>query len=171
MGDVGNDVRWMSYAELGQVRGISTASATRLAFRRKWRRQSGNDGTVRVAVPIDEAKPQKAREDKDDDRADITRAVTALETAVSTLRDQFEHERGRAERAEQAREAERTRADRAEEEQTRLETVLETEQTARASAEAVAAEARDEVSKLRQAEQDRRARGLLGRLRGAWRGE
>ena len=58
MGDDRDDVRWMTYAELGQARGISTASATRLAFRRKWRRQGGNDGIARVAVPADEAKPQ-----------------------------------------------------------------------------------------------------------------
>jgi hypothetical protein len=57
--DVGDDFRWLSYGELGQARGISTASAIRLAFRCKWRRQDGNDGTVRVAVPVDEAKPQR----------------------------------------------------------------------------------------------------------------
>ena len=34
-GDDGDDIRWMTYAELGQARGINTASATRLAFRRK----------------------------------------------------------------------------------------------------------------------------------------
>jgi hypothetical protein len=50
--DVGDDLRWLSYGELGQARGISTASAIRLAFRRKWRRQDSNDGTVRVAVPV-----------------------------------------------------------------------------------------------------------------------
>jgi hypothetical protein len=52
------DIRWLTYAELGQARGISTASATRLAFRRKWRRQPGNDGIVRVAVPADEDQPR-----------------------------------------------------------------------------------------------------------------
>jgi hypothetical protein len=58
MDGVGGDVRWMTYAELGRVRGISTASATRLAFRRKWQRQAGNDGTARVAVPANEARRQ-----------------------------------------------------------------------------------------------------------------
>ena len=58
MNDVGDDVRWMPYAELGQARGISTASATRLAFRRKWRRQGGNDGIARVAVPTGEDQPR-----------------------------------------------------------------------------------------------------------------
>ena len=52
-------VRWMTYAELGQARGISTASATRLTFRRKWRRQKGNDGIARVEVPVGEDRPPK----------------------------------------------------------------------------------------------------------------
>ena len=46
-----DDIRWLTYAEIGRARGISTASANRLAFRRKWRRQTGNDGIARVAVP------------------------------------------------------------------------------------------------------------------------
>jgi len=68
MDGVGGDVRWMTYAELGHVRGISTASATRLAFRRKWQRQAGNDGTARVAVPANEARRQieRAHDDVDD---------------------------------------------------------------------------------------------------------
>ncbi len=64
-----DDIRWMTYAELGRARGISTASATRLAFRRKWRRQAGNDGIARVAVPVTETQP---RPDKDRDvRGDV----------------------------------------------------------------------------------------------------
>ena len=90
-GDTG-DVRWMSYAELGQARGISTASATRLAFRRKWRRQGGNDKTARVAVPIEETMPKT-----DTPRmvgvmsgGDIARAITALESALAELHDRAE---------------------------------------------------------------------------------
>jgi hypothetical protein len=94
--DVGSDVRWMSYAELGQARGISTASATRLAFRRKWRRQVGNDGTARVAVPIAEARrsPDRSHDDGADvvggGRGNIARTVTALEGAVTALRERAE---------------------------------------------------------------------------------
>jgi hypothetical protein len=79
----------MTYAELGQLRGINTASAKRLASRRKWRRQPGNDGTARVAVPVDEA-------------------------ALSMLREQLERERSRADQATVA--AERTAAELAREE-------------------------------------------------------
>src|SRR5690242_12778545 len=45
------DGQWMSKAELAAARGISLASADRLVRRRKWRRQKGNDGRVRVLVP------------------------------------------------------------------------------------------------------------------------
>ena len=90
--DVGDDVRWLSYSELGQVRGISTASAIRLVFRRKWRRQDGNDGTVKVAVPVDEANPQREVADNDGDGVgrDIGQVVGLLETAAAMLRERGE---------------------------------------------------------------------------------
>jgi chromosome segregation ATPase len=118
MGDDGSDIRWLTYVELGKSRIISTASAKRLAFRRKWRRQGGNDGTVRVAVPVHEAKPQTValRDDRDDDRSDIIRIVSALEVAVSTsLREQLERERERSDQAETRTHHAEARADRAEE--------------------------------------------------------
>src|SRR5689334_24861366 len=58
-GDAPGDVTWMSYAELGRLRGISAASAKRLSNRRRWRKQAGNDGTTRVAVPAAEAVPRE----------------------------------------------------------------------------------------------------------------
>jgi hypothetical protein len=90
--DVGDDFRWLSYGELGQARGISTASAIRLAFRRKWPRQDGNNGTVRVAVPVDEAGPQGEMADSDGDGVgrDIGQVVGLLETATTMLRERGE---------------------------------------------------------------------------------
>jgi len=52
MGDVTDDVRLVSYAEGGAALGIKSESFRRLAFRRRWRRSIGNDGTARVAVPV-----------------------------------------------------------------------------------------------------------------------
>src|SRR6516162_1801116 len=49
---VGDGARRMTYAELAQARGISLASARRLARRHGWARQAGNDGVVRVTVPL-----------------------------------------------------------------------------------------------------------------------
>jgi len=40
---VGDGARRMTYAELAQARGISLASARRLARRHGWARQAGND--------------------------------------------------------------------------------------------------------------------------------
>jgi flagellar biosynthesis GTPase FlhF len=90
--EVGDDWTWLTYRELGHARGISTASAIRLAFRRKWRRQGGNDGTVRVAVPVDEAAPQRdvAASDGDGIGRDIGQVVTLLETAAVMLRERGE---------------------------------------------------------------------------------
>ena len=49
---VGDGARRMTYAELAQARQISLASARRLARRHHWPRQAGNDGIVRVIVPL-----------------------------------------------------------------------------------------------------------------------
>jgi hypothetical protein len=55
---VGDGARRMTYAELAAVRGISLPSARRLVLRHHWPRQAGNDGVVRVTVPLAEARPQ-----------------------------------------------------------------------------------------------------------------
>ena len=52
--------RRMTYAELAAVRGISKHAAETLVRRRKWLKQIGNDGVVRVLVPPDEA-PRRQR--------------------------------------------------------------------------------------------------------------
>jgi hypothetical protein len=49
---VGDGARRMTYVELAQARAISLASARRLARRHHWPRQVGNDGVVRVLVPL-----------------------------------------------------------------------------------------------------------------------
>jgi hypothetical protein len=49
--DPGDGPRLMTYAEIAQERGITKASAKKLAIRNGWRRQAGNDGLARVRVP------------------------------------------------------------------------------------------------------------------------
>jgi hypothetical protein len=49
---VGDGARRMTYAELAAVRGISLPSARRLVLRHHWPKQRGNDGVVRVTVPL-----------------------------------------------------------------------------------------------------------------------
>jgi chromosome segregation ATPase len=155
-----DDIRWLTYAELGRARGISTASANRLAFRRKWRRQTGNDGIARVAVPMTEVQPRPdkdydARDDnRNDDRDDISHVVRALEAAVASLTERAataekradrveiraESAESRAHQAERDLAAEQNRADRLELAQNRLESELETAKIAQGEAEADAAE-------------------------------
>jgi hypothetical protein len=57
---VGDGARRMTYAELAAVRGTTQASAQRLVRRKHWPRQTGNDGIVRVLVPLDEARTRPA---------------------------------------------------------------------------------------------------------------
>lgn len=193
--DVGDDVRWLSYSELGQVRGISTASAIRLVFRRKWRRQDGNDGTVKVAVPVDEANPQREVADNDGDGVgrDIGQVVGLLETAAAMLRERGEEADVMVAALHATAEEALARAE--------AETVTEREarrqaEGARAAAEAVLSEIREgfererreaearrvteqaarekaeaEAARLRQENQARRDLGLLARLRAALRRE
>jgi hypothetical protein len=193
--DVGDDVRWLSYSELGQVRGISTASAIRLVFRRKWRRQDGNDGTVRVAVPVDEASPQREVADNDGDGVgrDIGQVVGLLETATAMLRERGEEAdvmvaalhataeealaRAEAETAterEARRQAEGARAD-AEAQLSEIREGFERErreaEARRVTEQAARENAEAEAARLRQENQARRDLGLLARLRAALRRE
>jgi hypothetical protein len=198
--EVAGDVTWMSYADLGRARGISAASAKRLAIRRHWRRRQGNDGTARVAVPVTEAVPHETK--SGDDPGDVTGnsgllagALAALEDAIVALREQLDAANTRAERAEADRADERLRADslrtqidalNAEMVAARAEAVRErhraderraTIEDLRAEAEARARELtvarRDALTAHQVAEREndaRRARGLVARLRAAWRG-
>ncbi len=188
VGDAGDDTRWMTYGELGEARGINTASAKRLAFRRKWRRQAGNDGTARVAVPVDEVRPRTGRPLSATE--DISRLVSSLEAALATLREQLERERDRADRAVEAAEQGAARLEEAEARIAKLRAAVDTaalvrhsleraltaEERARGQAEIAAAadrgaraDAEAEVLAMRQAEQVRRQLGRVARLRAAWR--
>lgn len=190
LGDEGPAFRWMSYAELGSARGINITSAKRLAVRRKWRRQPGNDGTTRVAVPIDEAMPWNNRVPAVDDN--VTQLVSSLEAALLALREQLERERARA---DEATEVARQMAARLAETETQvvqlrtaaemnglvrgsLERALRAEEVINADAHAALVAEREaramaeaDAEAFRQDEEARRQLGHLARLRKAWRGE
>ena len=88
--------RWMTFAELAAARGISRASASRLVRRRKWRRQTENQGSVRILVPTEDNEP-----------------ADSLSDVVRTFREQLEQANSRADRAETRADGERSRADQA----------------------------------------------------------
>ena len=126
-GDSGGDTRWMTYAELAQVRGIKEPAAVRLVQRRGWERQPGNDGSTRIAVPLVELRFSKAvtpavmlvAPDKQDmevlirerQRADAAEARAAQaevrQAALQARLDQVERDR---DQARQEREAARVQA-------------------------------------------------------------
>src|SRR4051812_18056037 len=103
MGDGGGDARWLTYAELAQLRGISRASAERLAHRKRWRRQAGNDGRARLLVPLTEITPPQAIAPSiiPDARPDVGPDVTldawvGASPVEQALREQLDREIGRA---------------------------------------------------------------------------
>src|SRR5690348_4197834 len=110
-----DDGRWLTYAELAELRGISKASATRMSFRYKWRRQAGNDGSVRVFVP------PSALHGKPNGN-DMEAMAAAIEAVTVAFRDQVEAERKRADAAE-------ARADRADQRADALQSRLDAAQT------------------------------------------
>jgi len=120
--------RWISLAELAELRGISRASASKLVGRNQWRRQRNNQGQALILVPADALmRPAGSPDSPRDSTAkgsngqatdtdvihaliDALGAAHARETAV--LHDHVEAAERRAERAEQATDEERARADR-----------------------------------------------------------
>jgi chromosome segregation ATPase len=158
-GDASGDGRWMTYADIAKLRGISKASAERLVFRRRWRRQQGNDRILRVLVPLEFLSGDASGDISDDAYGAWAGALANLEKVATVLREQLDqsnqqtHEankradvavaladrtlaqlaemNARADRAEQSIETERGRAGRAETRADRAEQAL-SEERARA---------------------------------------
>ena len=102
--DASADGRWLTYDELAELRGIDRASARRLTTRLKWPRRPGNDGTVRILVPLRHLRPPRRSADRPAGIAPFEAALAALREAhaseTATLRDTVEGLRGTIARAE-----------------------------------------------------------------------
>jgi hypothetical protein len=48
------EVQWLTYDELAERLGIGRESARTLVKRKRWARQTGNDGRARIGLPIEE---------------------------------------------------------------------------------------------------------------------
>jgi hypothetical protein len=190
------DGRWMSLKELAASRRISVPSAARLMRRRKWRRQPGNDGHIRVWVPAGEQEPKA--DDRADDRVDVPPEARAdsipdiradaladirsgvmeiirpLQDAIAVLEVQLTEANARAGRAEQAVTDERVRADvlrdKLEALQSELRQAQDSAETRAIDAEQAARIATDALRALRQADDARTGRGRLRRAWDGWRG-
>ena len=162
------DSRWMSYAELAEVRRITTSSAIRLVVRRGWRRQKDNQGTMRALVPVQWSEPAPG--------TDISQALLALEATMAALRDRAEaaeravhSERERADRAEVARRAELSRGNFLRDRIDALRAELAEAAYALEEARREAFEAMQYAEAFRQAEERWQSLGRLARMREAWR--
>ena len=195
--DLSEDGRWMTYGELAAARGIDRQSAVKLVRRQRWRRQEGNNGVARVFVPSDQLTRPKSRDDaraetpdeargaaQDNapDPADIARYIATFEATLTVLREahageiaalQNLHEANASEIAalRGERDAAQTMVDRA--------LAMLADATARADglqgdldmARTQAKAAQDAIEELRRADEARKGRGLLARLRAAVRRE
>ena len=86
--------RWLTHRQLADIRGISTASAIKLALRHGWRKQKDNRGLVRCLVP-----PEWTSSKRDMQAADLSadeRAAVGADTGadksseISLLRSVYE---------------------------------------------------------------------------------
>jgi hypothetical protein len=148
------DARWMSYQALAEARGTSKHAAQVLVRRRKWPRQTSNEGHVLVLVPPEWATAYEGAQDKGaksplnaEPRAPngATHAVTVLEQALEALREAHAMER------------------------CALQGQIAELRTAATRADSAAQEAQQRAREMEAAEAARRARGRWARLRAAWR--
>jgi hypothetical protein len=184
MDDNAGTERWLTYDELAALRGIKRIGAVRLVQRHKWRRQAGNDGLARVLVPPDALEPVRRTDAGTSAPANgaLTSAGTTSPTNAGTSADdigvQLAALMARADRAEERADEANKRADvavaladRTLAQLAEASTEMEKLRDRLDAAEIRTREAETAVAELRQAEAELRARGVLARLRAAWRGE
>jgi hypothetical protein len=170
------DGQWLTHAEIAAMRGISTASAIKLALRHHWRKQKDNRGTLRCLVPADFIGPQPgvradtrtvARADAgadlsavsqayQDAREAFQQALQAKAEQVAALQGQLAHERTRADITTAERDDLRTKLTDAQTELAAAQDQAEevnaravAAEIAQAEAEADAAELRDQLEQTR----------------------
>lgn len=116
----GVDSRWLTYAELAEIRRVDKPSAVKLAIRRRWPRRKNNHGTMQVCVPAEWLVPFGAGAPRDmpdaigSDAPDATPPAVpdhTFQAAVASLTAAREEAEKRAHRAEQRADQERFRAD------------------------------------------------------------
>lgn len=96
----------LTYRELADRMGVKIESARKTVQRKRWQRTTGNDGLVRVTVPIDALpSPADSASDSPQDSHNDSHAIqiTELETRIEGLRMLLQAETRRAETAEEDR--------------------------------------------------------------------
>lgn len=106
------DTKSMTYKELAEAWGCKLDSARKTVRRKGWQRIDGNDGQVRIIVPLD-ALPSPSDSPTDSAKdSPILVDVAVLEEKIEGLKALVESERRRADAAEADRDAWRALAER-----------------------------------------------------------
>lgn len=88
-----DDVKIMTYADAASVLGVKVDSVKRRARNRGWKRIRGNDGLMRIGVPVEvlalseRDNPPDSQPDHTGDIIRLEKTVSALETEVRMLRE------------------------------------------------------------------------------------
>jgi len=94
----------LTYRELAEKLGIKLESARKTAQRKHWNRTAGNDGTVRVHVPVEEFRsPRDSTGDSPTDTSVVQIQLARLSAEIEGLRGVLASERQRADAAESDR--------------------------------------------------------------------
>lgn len=110
------DTRSMTYKELAEAWGCKLDSARKTVRRKQWQRVDGNDGQVRVIVPVDalpspsDSAPVLSVASPPD--SPVAPDVAILEERIEGLKALVDAERRRADAAEVDRDAWRAMAER-----------------------------------------------------------
>ncbi len=105
-----DDTRRLTYAELASARGVTVATARRMATRYKWAKSLGNDGLARVAVPEAALRAPTGANGASsiEDETPVHAPMAAVEAVVGALREELVRANERTDRAnERAERAER----------------------------------------------------------------
>jgi len=91
----------LTYRELADKLGIKPESARKTAQRKRWKRTTGNDGTVRIHVPVESLQiPRDGTVDSPTDTASIRIQLARLSAEIDGLHGVLAAERQRAHAAE-----------------------------------------------------------------------
>jgi hypothetical protein len=185
---------WLTYADAAERFGISSEAVRQLAIRHHWPRRKPNGdlfGRVQVCVPDDfEPRPRtpverpnerlsdtRSSDDTEPDRADKSHEIIVLEAAITALSEARDEAVTRAQAAEQRADGAMALADRtlahladAQARGDRADAALADERVRSDQVRAQVDELRAQLAELRADDAARQARGLLARLRDAWRG-
>ena len=189
---------WLTYAQAGERFGLTSDAMRMRARRLGWRSQPRNDGCTLILVPDDttiqpralspDGSSAHATERTAEQSEVIERFLDQIEAAdarAASAEHRIERAEQRVERAEQRADAERARGDQLRERLEIAHGVLTTTEKRAAQlresldiaerrareAEDAAAVLREVAAAQRQAEAERKAKGLLARLRDAWTGK